>query len=365
MPFTKDSKRRELTTPEHARSIEAGNRGATWCEIEKDFPVTAQEAKKVFDRWMETKSLRRTKHKGRPGKLSKSDEQYLHQIVIRFPQATLAEIRKHSRLNVSERTISIILRNMQVYVHVARRKPYLKRSSMQRRRQFAYRYQFMESQWWRKHVYTDEVYVATPPRRHMRTYIRRPPGTANQTRYLAPTFYKDSETIGFWTAFSSIGHSELVPLPIRTIKKRDGTTSTTTVPDSKTYIHHILIPHLVPLYYVLGGTGEGCMTIEYGASYHRSADTSWLRKMLGVERLDWPAHWPDLNPIEKIWPLWKRQFRRACQDPNKRPHTRDETIALVRHTWEGLPWPQIYKWVDKMPRRIDKLRQAHDGSTKY
>ena len=45
------------------------------------------------------------------------------------------------------------------------------------------------------------------------------------------------------------------------------------IPDSKTYIHHILIPHLVPLYYALGGTGEGCMTIEDGASYHTSAET--------------------------------------------------------------------------------------------
>ena len=54
----------------------------------------------------------------------------------------------------------------------------------------------------------------------MRTYIRPFPGTANQTHYLAPTFIKDSETIGFSVAFSSIGHSQLVPLPVRTIKKR-------------------------------------------------------------------------------------------------------------------------------------------------
>ena len=171
MPFTKDGRRRELTTPERARIIEARNRGATWREIEKDFPVTARGAKKVFDRWTETNSLRRTKQKGRPKKLSMSDEQYLPQIVIRFPQATLAEIKIHSGLNVSERTISTVLRKMQLYVHVAWRKPYLGPSSMRRRRQFAYRYRLMGSQWWRKHVYTDEVYVATTSRWHMRTYI--------------------------------------------------------------------------------------------------------------------------------------------------------------------------------------------------
>jgi len=97
------------------------------------------------------------------------------------------------------------------------------------------------------------------------------------------------------------------------------------------------------------------MTIEDGASYHTSAETCLWRKVLGVDRLDWPAHSPNLYPIENVWPLWKRQFRKACQDPNKHPHIRDETIALARQIWEGLPWPQIYKLVDKMPRCIEKL----------
>ena len=119
------------------------------------------------------------------------------------------------------------------------------------------------------------------------------------------------------------------------------------------------------MHFTKDGTGEGCMTIEDEASYHTSAETSRRRGVLGAERLDWPAHLLDLNPIENIWPLWKPQFRSASQDSNKRPHTRDETIALARHTWEGLPWPQIYKWVDRMPRCIDQLCQAHGGSTKY
>ncbi|KAG0134059.1 hypothetical protein HOY82DRAFT_603209 [Tuber indicum] len=98
MPFTKDGKRRELMTPERSRIVEAHNRGASWREIEKDFPITARGAKKVYDRWKETNSLRRTKHQGRHKKLSRSDERYLLQLATRFPQATIAEITSQSGL---------------------------------------------------------------------------------------------------------------------------------------------------------------------------------------------------------------------------------------------------------------------------
>jgi len=147
----------------------------------------------------------------------------------------------------------------------------------------------MGPQWWQKHVYTDEVYLSCGSQRHIRTYARRPPHTAHQLHYLAPTFIHNVRTIGFWGAFTSKGHSKPVPLPVRAITKRDGKAATTTIPNSKTYINHILLPHIVPLYEELGGSSEGCRTIEDGATYHTSAETSRWRKMFGVVRLDWSA----------------------------------------------------------------------------
>ena len=87
--------------------------------------------------------------------------------------------------------------------------------------------------------------------------------------------------------------------------------------------------------------------------------------MHGVVRLNWPAHTPDINPIENMWLLWKRRFRRACQYPHLRPHTQEQTIALAQEIWEGLQGGRIYTWINKMPGRLEKLRQAKGGPIKY
>jgi len=120
MPFTESGRRRELTTRERSRIVEARNRAASWRQIEREFPITARGAKKVFDHWIETGSLRHVKHKGLHKKLSKSDERYLLQLATRNPRPTLAEIVADSQLKISECTAGNLLRRHQFYVHLTR-----------------------------------------------------------------------------------------------------------------------------------------------------------------------------------------------------------------------------------------------------
>ncbi len=80
---------------------------------------------------------------------------------------------------------------------------------------------------------------------------------------------------------------------------------------------------------------------------------SWLNDH-GVGVLDWPAHSPDLNPIENVG---------DCQMRNKRPKNADELKASVKETWASIPPQQCHKLTTSMPRRIEAVIKAKGAPT--
>ncbi len=50
----------------------------------------------------------------------------------------------------------------------------------------------------------------------------------------------------------------------------------------------------------------------------------------GVTVLDWPANTPDLNPIDNLWAIVKREMR------DTRPNNSDELKAAIKATWASL-----------------------------
>ena len=314
-------------------------------------------------RWHDENRVENKARPGRPKKLSERDAHRLRRMTQREPRATLADITGSSGLNVSIRTVRDYLQKQNLYVRVSRRKPYLNRRGRYLRRSFAHHWSGKPNEWWQRHVYTDEVYLHVGPVSR-RPPVRRPPGTAFEERYLAPTFIGKPTTVQFFAAFTSIGHSQLVPLRQR--KASDRTTPKDRLGfNSSQYVHEVMIPHILPLYQQMGGLDSGTETIEDGANYHTSAFTRRFRMLNGIKRMDWPPHSPDLNPIENVWSISKAHFRRRIQNPYQGPHGGEEIIRLAQEVWEGLPWGRIYKMIDCMPAQIVALRKAHGDPTRW
>ncbi|MBW0535965.1 hypothetical protein O181_075680 [Austropuccinia psidii MF-1] len=57
------------------------------------------------------------------------------------------------------------------------------------------------------------------------------------------------------------------------------------------------------------------------------ASTNW-RNWHDIQKLDWPEHSPDLNPIKKVWKIMKSQISKLYQ-----PQTVDKLQHAINAAW--------------------------------
>ncbi|EAQ83841.1 hypothetical protein CHGG_07812 [Chaetomium globosum CBS 148.51] len=97
------------------------------------------------------------------------------------------------------------------------------------------------------------------------------------------------------------------------------------------------------------------------------ATEEWLQTR-GISWIEWPAHSPDLNPIEHVWAALKKNLRtlfpelwclkQNCVDIAK--------FKECLHTaWEAIPQSFIDKLIEGMPRRLAAVKKARGWYTKY
>ena len=97
------------------------------------------------------------------------------------------------------------------------------------------------------------------------------------------------------------------------------------------------------------------------------ASMDWLL-LHRIIPINWPAHSPDLNPIEHIWKALKAKLRRTHPEYvrlGKSEAYRKLLIKWIQDAWDALPERLILKLTKSAANRLRACKKARGWCTKY
>ena len=120
------------------------------------------------------------------------------------------------------------------------------------------------------------------------------------------------------------------------------------------YLNNIVVPVIVPN---LQRIGNGAVFQDENARPHRARGVQDYFSQHGIQRMDWPARSPNMNPIEHLLDLLDRRVRiRGRQQVAK-------TVAELRQALilTNTPQVDITNLVNNMRRRCTELLRENGG----
>ena len=104
-----------------------------------------------------------------------------------------------------------------------------------------------------------------------------------------------------------------------------------------------------------------CIFMQDGASIHTANSTKQWLEDNDITIMDWPAHSPDLNPIENLC----GNLSRAVYQQNRQFKTVHELHTCVMDAWGMITRKDCYDLVASMPRRVYQVTERQKKKTDY
>ncbi|GFY10822.1 transposable element Tcb2 transposase [Trichonephila clavipes] len=123
------------------------------------------------------------------------------------------------------------------------------------------------------------------------------------------------------------------------------------------YRDEILDPYVRPY---AAAIGNDCILMDDNARPHRARIVEKYLEDHGLERMEWPARSPDLNPIEHLWDYLGREVA-ALNPPPRSLHELKQGLLCV---WTSLPIP-VSDNLNSMGNRCRQCIQVRGGHIPY
>ena len=256
-----------------------------------------------------------------------------------------AQYRTQNGLKLSKDTIRKCLHSNGVQSYVAAVKPFLSDRHVTARLNWCTARQQWTTEKWSTVAFSDESsFTLRPIKNHSRVW--RTFGTRYETENIVPTFKSGNASLCIWGMFSAYGRSPLVRVygTLNQFKYID-----------------ILKNNVLQL-----KNAHCCRNLEFtyqhdGCGPHRAKKVSKFLEANGVDVLPWPAQSPDLNPIENVWAMMKRQLRMLP----KYPTTADALFEELCNIWNRLSDEYFVKLSHSMVNRCNEVINVRGNSCKY
>jgi DDE superfamily endonuclease/Transposase len=250
---------------------------------------------------------------------------------------------------ISSATIRRRLNDLGYHYKEAICKPFLKPDQAARRLKWCMEKRNWKSDEWIRIVWSDETSFELGKRGAIKVW--RKDNEKYHKDCIHGTVKSGRITQMYWGAFCGISKGHLVAVNGRM--------------DSEAYIS-VCTNHLLPFIRGnnLGSDGVIAEGINWkfmqdNAPCHSSRRTLGWMKENGIELLEWPPQSPDLNPMENLWAILKRDIQK------KQPKNVCELDKFVQGAWEGINLEYLINLIESMPTRIKMAIEAKGYSIPY
>ena len=263
---------------------------------------------------------------------------------VRKNRVSANEARIQLQLPVCTRTVQLILHKAEFLEYRTLKKaPKMDALCRQNRIKWCRKYIREDARFWRHVIFSDEKRWCLDGPDAERHYW-------SDSRIERENFSKrrmGGRSLMVWGAISARGKSKLVMV--------DGTLDAVQYTE---IMEDALMPMISDFY---GGEDDWVYYQQDGASSHRAIFTrEWLMES-GITDIEWPAHSPDLNPIENLWGILVSNVYRS----NRQFETLEDLKEAIWYVWENIDLSTVRNLLKSMPARVAEVLVKRGGPTSY
>lgn len=197
---------------------------------------------------------------------------------------------------------------------------------------------------WRAVLFTDESRFSLQSDSR-RILIWREPGTRFHPSHIRERDAYGAGSVCVWGGISLGGRTDLHVFPRGNV-------------NAHTYRDDILDAYVHPY---AGAIGDAFVLQDDNARPHRARIVDVYLEQETIQRMQWPARSPDLNPIEHVWDALGRRI--AALNPP--PRTLATLSTALQEQWLALPTDLIDRIIDSITHRCMCCIAARGDHTPY